>query len=167
MFKLGLLFIPAFFILVGLTFSAIQLGVGAGTGFSRTVEVHPLLWQACFMLPNLILIRFLIFIPTLIIVLDCRVLESFKYLKQCKLSEAKELVIMFLVSMVLSFCWVLISKPDEAQTFSSEVIRIVFSIVTQTIGLITGVLAVRYIASLGLTRTTQPELLNPKDLLRD
>lgn len=52
----------------------------------------------------------------LIVVLDCRLFTSLKLLKQCKLLDAGELVILFLVSMGVLVLWEFVPDAESSIT---------------------------------------------------
>lgn len=104
--------------------------------------------------------------PVIIIVLDCKVLESFKFLKRCKLFNAKELLILVLISTIFSFIWTILPKLNEALT-TSQFILIVFStVVMQFIGLMIAVTAVRFVASQNLAYDDHLRSADSQDLLK-
>ncbi len=147
---LGLLFLITCFILAWLIFLIIKYFTPIDTGFLETAKVTPWLYQLCFIAPRLILIKVVLFIPALIIVLDCRVFKSFKFLKLCKLLEAKELLVLFVVSMGLTFLWTLLPKLNDIEIPLEYIFTIVLSISGHFIGLMISVMAVRFVASLDL-----------------
>lgn len=163
MVKFGLICIPVFFILAWLTFLVIKLFTTIETGFWETAKVAPLVYQLCFTTATLILIKPLLFIPALIIVLDCRVFESFKFFKQFKLSDAKELVTLFCVQAASTLLWIFLPKLGEAKTILQYTLGIIPSIIPHFIGLIVAVMAVRFVASLDLVYDEQ---INPSDSQR-
>jgi hypothetical protein len=149
--------------LAWLIFLVIKYFTSIDTGFLETAKVAPWLYQLCFIAPMLILIKLVLFIPALIIVLDCGVFESFKFLRKCKLLDARELVALFCLRMVLPFLWIFLQIPYNPATSSQYILRIVSSIIGQFIGLIISVVAVRFVASLHLEYDNQPSFLDFKD----
>ena len=159
----GLIYIVPYFILAWLIFLIIKYFTFIDTGFLETAKVTPWLYQLCFIAPTLILIKLVLFIPALIIVLDCGVFESFKFLKRCKLLDARELVALFCLRMVLPFLWIFLQIPYNPATSSQYILRIVSSIIGQFIGLIISVMVVRFVASLHLVYDNQPSSLDFED----
>jgi hypothetical protein len=98
----------------------------------------------------IILMKFILLIPALILVLDCRAFESFKFLKKCRLRDAKELVALFCFQIALGLFWTFLRTLYGTATIPHLAFRIVSSITTCFIGLITAVMAVRFVASLDL-----------------
>jgi hypothetical protein len=99
---------------------------------------------------NVILMKFILLLPALVIVLDCRVFESFKFLKKCRLRDARGLIVLFCFNMAFSYLW-MFSRTLYGTTATPQLIfRIVPSITTCFIGLIVAVMAVRFVASLDL-----------------
>ncbi len=78
--------------LAWLIFLIIKQLTSIGVGFLETATSYYWLYSMCFILAQLILIKFLLFLIPLIIVRNCRIFESFKFLKYYKLLRVKELV---------------------------------------------------------------------------
>jgi len=119
-------------------------------GLRKLAISNPLLYTLNISLSTLILIKIMLFIPSLIIVLDCRVFKSFDFLKKCKLSESKELVVLYFISIALPFVWVLLKIPYKPETISQYILRIGNDIIQQVIWFIIAVTAVRFVSSLDL-----------------
>lgn len=98
---------------------------------------------------NIILMKFILLLPALVIVLDCRVFESFKFLKKCRLRDAGELIVLFCFKMVFPYLWMFL-RTFYGTTTPQPIFRIVSSITMCFIGLIIAVTAVRFVASLDL-----------------
>jgi len=159
----GLIYIPVFWVLAWLTFLAIKQFTSIETGFLETAKVAPLVYQLCFTTATLILIKPLLLIFPLIVVLDCRISRSFKLLKQCKLSDARELVILFLISMAITFLWVFLPSIKSVATIPQYVLIVAWSVIQHFIGLMIAVMAVRFVASLHLVYDEQ---ISPSDSQR-
>jgi len=159
----GLIYIVPYFILAWLIFLIIKYFTFIDTGFLETAKVTPWLYQLCSIAPMLILIKVVLFIPALILVLDCGVFKSFKFLRKCKLLDSRELVALFCLRMVLPFLWIFLQIPYNPATSSQYILRIVSSIIGQFIGLIISVMAVRFVASLHLVYDNQPSSLDFED----
>lgn len=159
----GLIYIVPYFILAWLIFLIIKYFTFIDTGFLETAKVTPWLYQLCSIAPMLILIKVVLFIPALILVLDCGVFKSFKFLRKCKLLDSRELVALFCLRMVLPFLWIFLQIPYNPATSSQYILRIVSSIIGQFIGLIISVVAVRFVASLHLVYDNQPSSLDFED----
>ncbi len=166
MVKFGLIYIPVFFILAWLTFLAIKQFTPLDTGFLETAKVAPFTYQLCFTTATLIIIKPLLLIFPLIVVLDCRISKSFKLLKQCKLLDARELIILFLISMIVAFLWVSLPSIKSATTISQYAFIVARSIIQHFIGLMVTVMAVRFVASLDLVYDDRSRSLNAEDLLK-
>ncbi len=111
---------------------------------------------------NIILMKFILLLPALVIVLDCRVFESFKFLKKCRLRNAGVLIVLFCFNMAFPYLWML-SRTLYGTTTPQLIFRIVTSIITCFIGLIIAVTAVRFVASLHLVYDEQ---ISPSDSQR-
>jgi len=146
----GLIYVVPYFILAWLIFLIIKYFTSIDTGFLETAKVTTWLYQLCFIAPMLILIKVVLFIPALILVLDCGVFESFKFLRKCKLLDSRELVALFCLRMVLPFLWVFLRIPYNPETTSQYILRIVPTVIGYVLGLIIAVTAVRFVASVGL-----------------
>ncbi len=146
----SLIYVVPYFILTWLIFLIIKYFTSIDTGFLETAKVAPWLYQLCFIAPMLILIKVVLFIPALILVLDCRVFESFKFLRKCKLLDSGELVALFCLRMVLPFLWVFLRILYNPETTSQYTLRIVPTVIGYVLGLIIAVTAVKFVASLNL-----------------
>lgn len=132
------------------------------TLFQRVKEC-PMVFAFHSSFASIVLIKPVLFISALIIVLDCKLFESFKFLKICRLPKAKEAVILYCVAILVStFLWALgqnLISPQSTEyylyTFASSVLRTLLS-------LMWAVLAIRYVASLELDydRQIQPAALD-------
>ena len=95
----GFIYAGLYFVLSMLIFSITKYFTSTNTGFIESAKSAPLLHQLCSTATMLILIKILLFVPALIIVLDCRVANSFKLLSKFKLFQSKELVALFCFSI--------------------------------------------------------------------
>jgi hypothetical protein len=95
---------------------------------------------------SLILMKPILLIFPLIIVLDCSILKSFKMLGRCRLRDARELVILFLVSLGLPFLWTFLPSP-HGMTISHYFLTAAHIIPGQFIDLMIAVMAIRFVAS--------------------
>jgi hypothetical protein len=109
-----------------------------------------LIRQLLVVVANIILMKFILLIPALVLVLDCRAFESFKFLKKYRLRDAKELISLFCFQIALGFIWMFLRTVCGAGTIPHLAFRFLSSITTCFIGLITAVMAVRFVASLNL-----------------
>jgi len=153
MVKLGLIWMPLYFILAWLTFSVTKLFTSINAGFFQTAQLFPLLYQFCFAVPSLILLKPLLLLPVIIIVWDCKVIESFKHLKNYRVFDAKELVILFLILTICNFVSTLLPNPDELKTI---LLLMVPHILIYFIRLMVVVTAVRFAASVNLVDDDKP-----------
>jgi hypothetical protein len=112
----------------------------------------------------LILIKVVLFIPALILVLDCGVFESFKFLRKCKLLDSRELVALFCLQMVLPFLWIFLRIPYNPETTSQYILRSVPTVIGYVLWLIIAVTAVRFVGSLDLARDRAPRSPDSEDL---
>jgi len=149
-FGFGLICLIPYFILAWLIFLVIKYFTSIDTGFFETGKVNPWLYQLFFAAPMLILMKVVLFIPALILVLDCRLFESFKFLRKCRLLDSRELIALFCLRMVLPFLWVFLQIPYNPETISQHILRTVTTIMSYFIWLIVGVTAVRFVGSLDL-----------------
>ena len=159
---LYLIYILVIGILVWLTFLGIKLFISIETGFWQTYKNAPIVYHLCFTMPAIILIKPLLLAPPLIIVLNCQVSQSFKLLKQCKLRDAKELVILYLISIAVAF----LPSIESTTTTSQYVLIVALSIIQQFIGLMIAVMAVRFVASLNLVYDDGSKSVDSKTLLK-
>jgi|GEM_PF-1239323 len=156
MIVLGLLYaIP----LLTLTLLSIRL-VGKPTAPGETGILH----NISFLVINIILMKFILLLPALVIVLDCRAFESFKFLKKCRLRDAGGLIVLFCFNMAFPYLWMFSRTLYGTTTRPQLIFRIVTSITTCFIGLIIAVTAVRFVASLHLAYDSGPRSPNSQDL---
>jgi len=153
----GSIFLIPYFILVWFVFLTIKYFTFIDTSFFETAKVAPSLHQLCFIVPTLILIKVVLFIPALILVLDCRIFESFRFLRKCKLSDSRELVALFCLRMVLPFLWIFLRISYNAETTLQYILRSVPTVIGYVLGLIIAVTAVRFVGSLNLAQNEQSD----------
>jgi hypothetical protein len=146
----GLICVIPYFILAWLIFLMIKYFTFVDTGFFETGKVAPWLFQLCFTVPMLILIKPVLFVPALIFVLDCRVFESLKSLRKCRLFDSRELVALFCLRMALPFCWAFLQISYGAGTTSQYILRGVTASISYFVWLVIAVTAVRFVGSLDL-----------------
>jgi len=166
MIGFGLPFTIAYFILSWRIFLIIKYFTSIEIGFFETAKVTPWLYQLCFIAPMLILIKVVLFIPALILVLDCGIFESFKFLRKCKLLDSRELVALFCLRMVLPFLWVFLRIPYNPETASQYILRSVPTVIGYVLWLIIAVIAVRFVASLDLVYDGGQSSLNSGNLVQ-
>ena len=160
----GLIYLIPYFILAWLIFLMIKYFTSINTGFFETGKVTPWLYQLCFIAPTLILIKLVLFVPALIFVLDCRVFESFNFLRKCRLLDSRELIALFCLRMVLPFLWLFLQIPYDAETTSQHILRSVPEVIGYVLWLIIAVTAVRFVGSLDLTCDGAPSSPYSEDL---
>ena len=146
----GFVFAGLYFILTMLIFSITKYFTSTETGFIESATSAPWLYQLCSTATMLIIMKVSLFIPALIIVLDCRVINSFKLLSKFKLFQSKELVALFCLSTAIHLLWLLLKIPENPETISQYIITIGTIVTGQVLGLIVTVTAVRFVSSLDL-----------------
>jgi len=112
---------------------------------------------------TIILMKFILLIPALVIVLDCRAFESFKFLKNCRLRDAREIIILFCFNMAFPYLWMFLRRLYGATTIPRQIFSIINSVTTCFIGLIIAVMAVRFVSSLNLVYDKKPSSLDFED----
>jgi hypothetical protein len=160
-----LIYWPVFVILVWLIFLAIKQLIPIEAGFLETAKTSPFIYQLCLTTATLIIIKPLLFIFPSIIVLDCGIFQGFKLLKRYKLLDAKELVILFLISMAVTSLWVFLPSVESATKPSQYVLIVARSITQQFIQLMIAVMAIRFVASRNLIYDNGSKPLDSQDLL--
>ena len=103
--------------------------------------------QLIFTAIHILLIKFFLLLPAVIIVLDCPVSNSFKALKFYKLTDAGQLVALFFFQICLSYLWLLLPISRNVESTSYAVITMLSAIMGNFIYLILGVMAVKFVAS--------------------
>ena len=112
----------------------------------------------------LILVKVVLFIPALILVLDCGVFESFKFLRKCKLLDSRELVALFCLRVVLPFLWVFLRISYNPETTSQYILRTVPTVIGYVLWLTIAVTAVRFVGSLDLVYDNDLSVSKSEDL---
>ncbi len=92
---------------------------------------------------NLILIKPILLIPAIIIVLDCELFKSFGLMRQIRLLDAKPLVTVFLVQLVL---WLFFPSLPQGSLWQYPV-TILYNILLNGLLLAAGIMAVRFVGS--------------------
>jgi hypothetical protein len=108
--------------------------------------------------------KLILLIFPLIIVLDCGIFESFKMLSRCRLRNARELVILFLISLGLPFLWTFLPS-QHGMTISHYFLTILHIITGQFIDLMIAVMAIRFVASQNLIYDNGSKPLDSQDSL--
>jgi hypothetical protein len=163
----GFIYAGFYFILNFLIFSIAKYFTSTNTSFIESAKSAPRLDQLCSTATMLIMIKVLLFIPALIIVLDCRVVNSFKLLSKIKLFKSKELVALFCLSTTIHLLWLLLKIPENPETISQYILTIGTIVTGQVLGLTVTVTAVRFVSSLNLVYDSGTKDLNSEDLLKN
>ena len=95
----------------------------------------------------LILMKPVLLMPVLIVVLDCRILQSWALLKRLRLLDAKVLIVLFCIQIAIGLIWPLHPILQTKAAVSDYVPRILAAIALHFIGLVAAVTAVRFVAS--------------------
>lgn len=111
---------------------------------------------------HLLLIKFFLLLPAVIIVLDCSISSSFKALKFYKLTDAGQLVALFFFQICLGYLWLLLPISRNVESTSYVIITMLSAVVGNFIYLMLGVMAVRFVASSNIVydNTTQQQTEN-------
>lgn len=112
---------------------------------------------------NIILMKFILLMPALVIVLDCRAFESFRFLKYCRLRDARELIVLFCFKMAFPYLRIFLRTLYDTTTIPQRIFSIFNSVATCFIGLIIVVMAVRFVDSLNLVYGNKPSPLDFED----
>jgi hypothetical protein len=136
----------------------------AAPDFMDTRWGASLLYQLPSTSVRLILMKPVLLIFPLIIVLDCSILQSFKMLSRCRLRDARELVILFLISLGLPFLWALLPS-QSGMTISYYLISAARIILWRFIALMMAVMAIRFVASRNLIYDNGTKPLDSQGLL--
>jgi hypothetical protein len=139
----------------------------AAPDFMETRWVASLVYRLPSTLVSLILIKPVLLIFPLIIVLDCDIYTSFKMLGQCRLRDARELVILVLISLGLPFLWDLLPSVSfrHGMTISYYLLTTAPAIVGQIIDLMVVVMAIRFVATQNLIYDNGSKPLDSQSLL--
>ena len=158
------IFAGLYFILTVLIFSVIKYFTSTDTGFLESANSASWLYHLCLTAAMLIMIKVYLFIPALIIVLDCRVVNSFKLLSKFKLFKSKELVALFCLSTAIHLLWLLLKIPENPETIWQYIIKIGTIVTGQFLQLIVIVTAVRFVSFLDLGYDSRITPSNSEDL---
>lgn len=123
-----------------------------------------LLYQLPSISVRLILMKPVLLIFPLIIVLDCDIFTSFKMLGRCRLRDARELVILFLISLGLPFLWALLPS-QHGITISNYFLTILQVITGQFIDLMVVVMTIRFVTAQNLIYDNSSKPLDSQDSL--
>jgi hypothetical protein len=164
---LGIIYSLALMCLQILVFWTIKHVAFIDKGFMDTAWGQPLVFLLYSTAFNLILMKLILLIFPLIIVLDCGIFESFKMLSRCRLRNARELVILFLISLGLPFLWTFLPSASvrSGTTISSYFLITTQTIVGQFIDLMMAVMAIRFVASQNLIYDNGSKPLDSQDSL--
>ncbi len=162
----GFIFAGLYYILTWIIFLITKYFTSTNTGFIESAKSAPWLYQLCSTATMLIMIKVYLFIPALILVLDCRVVNSFKLLSKFKLFKSKELVVLFCLSTAMPLLWLLLKISENPETISQYIITIGTIVTGQVLGLIVTVTAVRFVSSLDLGYDGLITDSNSEDLLK-
>ncbi|MGD9110535.1 MAG: hypothetical protein PVG93_06300 [Phycisphaerales bacterium] len=102
MLAFGFLWTVTYFFLIWLIFRATASFIPTGTTVFHTAQMHPFYFALFFSIISLLLIKPVLFIPAIIIALDCKFGESFGFLKRCKLSKAIEPTLAYCIIIPLN-----------------------------------------------------------------
>jgi hypothetical protein len=152
MFVLYLIYILPFFLSL-LIFSK---SVGKYISSDKVSSSHTIYWFSTLypVFVNSVLIKLILLIPALIIVLDCAIFDSFGFIRQYKLLNAKELVLLYFVNIAIGLLESIFSfyywGTTCSTTQSQYTLIFIFSLITSFISLMIAVMAVRFVASQNL-----------------
>lgn len=100
---------------------------------------------------RIIFAKLILLTPAIVIAIDCGAFESFKFLKFCKLSKAKTLVVLYCISIALCFLPFILSQYCYGGTCCTVVttslylFRFIHSVIMNLINLVIAVMAVRFV----------------------
>ena len=129
-------------------------------------EAAPVVRLLCLSLTKLILIKLYLFIPALIIVLDCEANESFKFFRQCKLSEAKELLAVYCAKIAISFVWLFLPTSGELPIAPHIILSLSYYFTWNLLTLIIFLMAIRFVSSLNIVYDSTLKDSNSENLLK-
>ena len=157
---LGLLYMIVLGLLVQIIFWIIKIVTPIDGSLK---EVAPMIGRLCLSIAMLILIKLYLLIPALIIVLDCGILKSFKFLKQCKLLDAKELLVVYCIQMATPFLWRFLPAGKEVTIVAQSILGLSYYVIWNLLTLMVLVMAVRFVASLNLVYDSGQSSSDPED----
>ncbi len=108
-------------------------------------------------LVSILFMKFILFLPALVIVNDVTVSLSFGMLKCFKLKDAKGLIAIFLTPVAISIIWLLFPPDFRFVLKNQKILSILPAIVNQCLTLVTTVAAIRFVADLDLLYDSENE----------
>ncbi len=164
--KFALIYVPILFIFTWLTFLLIKPVTGIETSFWETAKVSPFIYQLCFSVATLLLVKPALLIIPLMVVFDCPLFDSFKLLRQCELRRARELLILFCIGVGITFLWVLMPDIRTAVTPSEYILIVGRTVLQQFVGLMVAVMGVTFVTSLDLVYDEHQRSLDSQGLIQ-
>jgi len=146
---LGMLYITIYFAatLIVMPFLVPQEAIASNP--EKFIPVIEKLAIIDYIIVTLIFMKFIIFLPALIIVNDVPIAFGLSMLKYCKLKEAKGIVVLFLIQMAVNLTWLLL--PDfEIELKYQKIMSLLPTIINQCFILVISVAAIRFVSSLNL-----------------
>ena len=158
-FVLGLLYLIFLVVIAQVVFHILKIALSIDGGLR---EAGPVIARLCWFITMLILIKPYLLIPALIIVLDCGIFESVKFLKHCKLFQVKVLLLIYGIKIASPIIWLLLTnyKESELTAFTQTVFSLSFYAMYQVFTLIIFIMAVRFIASQDFVPDYNTDLIN-------
>ena len=159
----GLLLLFTHVLLAWLVFLVVRQPLAISTGFWKTAQSEPLVYFSCYAVSQLMLIKPILFILPIVIITDCRISASFRLLKQFSLSEVDGLVIVYLTSTALTVLRAFLPTGAVPRTISHYVLHVPLFLTQGLVGLMIGLMAIRFVGSHNLLGEVDHERPNSGD----
>jgi hypothetical protein len=117
-------------------------------GFIKVGFMEAEIWSRnlCFVVSSLILVKFILLPPALIIVRDCGLIASIRAIRQFKILSAREPLVLFAALQAVTYFAAILAPIDKTETSGYYVYTIIFSLLSALITLAISVSTVRFAA---------------------
>lgn len=134
-----LLLLPLLIMVNGFAFSDVKI-----------FEMPPWVMSLCFIAATIVLLKPLLFIPALIMGLDCGVFDSINLLKEFSFLRAKPVLVLFLLQIMFSLMGFFLGSSSDNVSMLYWIYAISLSIVKIFLELMIVITAIRFVVSLNL-----------------
>jgi hypothetical protein len=101
----------------------------------------------CFAASSLILVKFILLPPALIIVLDCGLIAAVRLIRRFKISSAREPLVLFVVLQVVTYFAAVLAPVGESEASGNYLYTATFSLTSALIALAISLSTVRFVVT--------------------
>jgi len=153
---LGMIYATAYFAVTLAILPFFDVGDIANSNPEKLMPILEKVSLIDYLIITVVFMKFIIFLPALVIVNDVTVPLSFSLLKSCKLKDAKGLVVLFLIQVAINLIWM--AMPDFGIELKyQKIMAILPAITNQCFTLLITVAAIRFVADLDLLYDNENE----------